>query len=197
MAASLVRDKSQIRPLPDRYLIGMWVGLASVLMLFTALTSAYIVRSGLGGDWLPLRLPRTLWVSTGLILVSSATFHLAQRAIKRYEVKTYTLFVYATLLLGLGFLATQVLAWRQLDAQGVYLATNPHSSFFYVLTGTHALHLLGGILGLCWLLFRTGRKLDSREAVMKKQQTASVVGVYWHFMDVLWVYLFLLLSLWR
>jgi cytochrome c oxidase subunit III len=181
----------------DRGRLGMWVGLASILMLFTALTSAYIVRAGLSEDWRPLQVPGFLWLSTALILASSLTFKLAQRAINRFEVKAYNQWVAVTGLLGLGFLTTQLLAWRQLVAQGIYLASNPHSSFFYVLTGVHGIHLLGGILGLCYLLFRTWNILGSREALIKRQRAAGVIGLYWHFMDGLWVYLFLLLFLWR
>lgn len=181
----------------DRGRLGMWVGLASILMLFTALTSAYIVRAGLSDDWRPLNVPRFLWVSTALILASSLTFHLAERAIKRLEVSRYQRWIAVTAMLGLGFLATQLLAWRELVAQGVYLSSNPHSSFFFLLTGVHAVHLAGGILGLGYLLLRTWKKLDGREAVVRRQRAAGVIGLYWHFMDGLWVYLFLLLFLWR
>jgi cytochrome c oxidase subunit III len=180
----------------DRGRLGMWVGLASILMLFTALTSAYIVRAGLSDDWRPLQVPSFLWASTALILVSSVTFLMAHRSIKRSDVGAYKLWVAITGLLGLGFLTTQFLAWRQLVAQGVYLASNPHSSFFYVLTGTHV-HLLGGILGLGYLLLRTWNKLPGSEAINRRQKAAGVIGLYWHFMDGLWVYLFLLLFLWR
>lgn len=189
------RDDGRFRD--DRGRLGMWVGLASILMLFTALTSAYIVRAGLSDDWRPLQVPGFLWLSTILILASSVTFHLAHRSIKRQEVKAYNRWVAVTGLLGLGFLTAQLLAWRQLVAQGIYLASNPHSSFFYVLTGMHGIHLLGGILGLCYLLFRTWNKLPGREAIIKRRRAAGVIGLYWHFMDGLWVYLFLLLFLWR
>jgi cytochrome c oxidase subunit III len=181
----------------DRARLGMWVGLASILMLFTALTSAYIVRAGLSDDWHPLKVPGFLWLSTVLILASSVTLHLARRSIKRLEMRAYRRWVALTAGLGLGFLAAQLLAWRQLVAQGIYLASNPHSSFFYLLTGAHGIHLIGGILGLGYLLLRTWDKLNPREAVIKRQQAASVIGLYWHFMDGLWVYLFLLLFLWR
>jgi cytochrome c oxidase subunit III len=130
MVASVVKDRAKIRPLPDYRMIGMWVGLASIMMLFTALTSAYVVRKGLSNDWRPLEIPNLLWASTALILASSVTFQMAHRSIKRYEVKAYTRWVAITGLLGLGFLTTQLLAWRELTAQGVYLASNPHSSFF-------------------------------------------------------------------
>ena len=189
------RDDARYRD--DKGRLGMWVGLASILMLFTALTSAYIVRAGLSDDWRPLQMPRLLWLSTALILASSVTFELARRSVKRVEIKAYDRWIALTAALGLGFLTSQLLAWRQMVAQGIYLASNPHSSFFYVLTGAHGLHLLGGILGLSYLLFRTWNKLGSREAIVKRQSAASVVGLYWHFMDGLWVYLFLLLFLWR
>ena len=102
-----------------------------------------------------------------------------------------------TVLLGLGFLASQLFAWRELVAQGLYMASNPHSSFFYVLTGAHGLHLLGGILGLDYLLLRSRRKAAEEQAEEKRQAMADSVALYWHFMDGLWIYLFLLLFLWR
>lgn len=181
----------------DRGRLGMWVGLASILMLFTALTSAYIVRAELSDDWRPMAVPRFLWVSTILILVSSVTFELARRSIKSIEIAAYNRWIALTAILGLGFLTTQLLAWRQLVAEGLYLTSNPHSSFFYVLTGAHGLHLLGGILGLTYLLLRRWGRLPAQEAVARRQRAAGVIGIYWHFMDGLWVYLFLLLFLWR
>ena len=185
---------------PDhRYRIGMWVGLASVMMLFTALSSAYIVRSRVStaNDWQPIAIPHMLWLSTSLILLSSATFEAARKFIKRGEDKAYRLWLMATVLLGFGFLATQLLAWRDLVAQGIYLATNPHSSFFYVLTGAHGLHLLGGILMLGLLLLKAWRRVESKPLLARRTDSADAVAIYWHFMDGLWIYLFLLLFLWR
>ncbi len=190
-------DDNDARSRDNRARLGMWVALASILMLFTALTSAYIVRAGLSNDWRPISMPRLLWVSTGLIVLSSVTFEAARRALRRFEVKTYSRLIALTTLLGASFLVTQFMAWRQLVSQGIYLASNPHSSFFYVLTGAHALHLVGGIAGLGYLLLRTWDKLGSREAVLRRETAASTIGIYWHFMDGLWIYLFLLLFLWR
>jgi cytochrome c oxidase subunit 3 len=181
----------------DRYRIGMWVGLAAVLMMFTALTSAYIVRAGLANDWRPIAMPRLLWLSTTLILLSSLSFERARWSLRRRRERAYSRWLLLTVVLGLAFLASQLLAWRQLVAQGVYLATNPHSSFFYVLTGAHGVHLLGGILALDYLLLRTWRKSGGWEAEAKRQTAVDVAGIYWHFMGGLWVYLFLLLFLWR
>jgi len=188
---------------PDRYRIGVLVGLASILMMFTALASAYVVRSGLptSTDWRGGDMPSFVYLSTGLLLLSSLTFARAKSALRHKEPAAYGLWLGVTLLLGLGFLASQILAWRELVGRGLYLATNPHSSFFYVLTGLHALHLLGGILALA-LLYAYARRAgssggDSDEADLKRRTLTDVVGIYWHFMDGLWVFLFLLLLLWR
>ncbi|MGB7925520.1 MAG: cytochrome c oxidase subunit 3 [Pyrinomonadaceae bacterium] len=182
-----------------RGVVGMWVALSGILMLFTALTSAYIVRAGLSDDWRPLMMPRVLWLSTALILASSASFEVARRCLKRGSEQAYRYWLLATVVLGVSFLGSQLLAWRQMVAGGIYIATNPHSSFFYALTGTHGLHLLAGILALDYLLLRAWRPRPlSRSAALTKRQTAAdVVAIYWHFMGGLWVYLFLLLFVWR
>jgi cytochrome c oxidase subunit 3 len=187
---------------PDRYRIGVLVGLASILMMFTALASAYVVRSGMptSTDWRGGEMPSFVYLSTGLILLSSLTFTRAKAALRHKEAAGYRLWLGVTLLLGLGFLASQVLAWRELVGRGLYLASNPHSSFFYVLTGLHALHLMGGILALA-LLYAYARRPsagdEGGEAEVKRRTLTDVVGIYWHFMDGLWVFLFLLLLLWR
>jgi cytochrome c oxidase subunit 3 len=102
-----------------------------------------------------------------------------------------------TALLGVGFLASQLIAWRQLAAQGVYLASHPHSSFFYLLTGAHAFHLFGGLLALTFLWLRSRKQSDDSGLISKRQASTDAVAIYWHFMDALWIYLFLLLFLWR
>ena len=180
-----------------RYRIGTWVAIASIAMLFTALTSAYIVRAASATDWLPLALPRTLWLSTALILLSSGTLEAARKSLKRLLDGGYVLWLSVTAILGAGFLLSQLFAWRQLARQGVFLASNPHSSFFYLLTATHGLHLIGGLLALIYLLFRTRQRRDDAAAEARRLAAADAVGIYWHFMDGLWIYLFLLLFLWR
>lgn len=177
------------------YRIGMWVALASILMLFMALTSAYVFRAGTTG-WQPLMIPRMLWASTALILASSFTVELARRSLRRNARAMYRRWLLVSAGLGLAFLFSQFLAWRELVSEGVYLASNPHSSFFYVLTALHGLHLAGGILGLCYLLWRTVRRSPTVSEV-KRRAAADAVGTYWHFMDGLWLYLFGLLFLWR
>lgn len=181
----------------NRYRIGMWVGLASVTMMFTSLSSAYIVRASSASDWIALPMPRVLILSTILILASSVTLEIARRKLKASLKKAYTQWVVVTVVLGVAFLASQLFAWQQLKAWGLYLSTNPHSSFFYLLTGAHAVHLAGGLLGLVFLWLRS-RWITTDAAILKKRQaSADAVSIYWHFMDALWIYLFLLLFLWR
>jgi cytochrome c oxidase subunit 3 len=170
------------------------VGIASILMMFTALASAYIVRSGMttSVDWHGGQMPWFVYVSTALIVLSSVTFSRAKSSLGHGEAPGYRLWLMVTLLLGLGFLASQVLAWRQLVDAGLYLASNPHSSFFYVLTGLHAVHLLGGILALA-ALYLYGSRARGPEGEAKRRSLTDVTGIYWHFMDALWVFLFLLL----
>jgi cytochrome c oxidase subunit 3 len=176
----------------NRYRIGMWVAMASILMLFTALSSAYIVRAASSSDWQPLAMPRILLLSTALILISSGTLETARRKWKD-TVNRSKPWLLLTLLLGLGFLVSQLLAWRQLVRQGVYVSSNPHSSFFYLLTAAHGVHLLGGLAALAYLSLRSRATRENQEAVAKAQAGADAVTLYWHFMDFLWVYLFVLL----
>jgi cytochrome c oxidase subunit III len=165
-----------------RYRIGMWVFLASIVMLFTSLSSAYIVRSGNIYDWFPIAVPRVMFGSTALLLLSSVSMELARRQLSR-------MYLLLTTILGVSFICSQLIGWRQLASQGIYLSSHPHSSFFYLLTGAHAVHVAGGILGLGVLWLRSRTRLEA--------PLVSAVSIYWHFMDALWIYLFLLLFLWR
>ena len=177
----------------NSYRIGMWVALASILMLFTALSSAYIVRAASSSDWQPLNMPRILLLSSALILISSGTLETARRKLRDVASSAYKPWLFVTVLLGFGFLVSQLLAWRQLVRQGVYVASNPHSSFFYVLTAAHGVHLLGGLTALTYLSLRRRAPRENRAAVTKSQASADAVTLYWHFMDFLWLYLFVLL----
>ena len=182
----------------SRYRIGAWVGLASIVMLFTSLSSAYIVRSASAFDWLPLATPRVMFGSTALILLSSVSLEFARRKLKQSLHDAYARYLLLTMLLGLAFLTSQLIAWRQLRQQGIYLATHPFSSFFYLLTGAHAIHLLGGLLGLGFLWQRSRRQQSEEpDFVARRQASADAVAIYWHFMDGLWIYLFLLQFVWR
>ena len=170
----------------------IWVGIAAICMSFAALTSALIVRQGASSDWRHLTLPPVLFFSTLVILVSSGTLEVARRHVAAFmtgradHVENPRRWLYLTLGLGLLFVASQYMAWLQLRSQGLYLATNPNSSFFYVFTAIHALHVLGGLAGL----LRVISKLNHSTL---RRSTLDATAYYWHFMGVLWVYLFSLL----
>ena len=181
----------------NRYRIGILVSLASIAMLFTSLSSAYIVRSGVTYDWYPIAVPRVMFGSTALLLLGSVSIEIARRKLKQGLSGTYSKYLLLTLLLGGGFIVSQLISWRQLAAQGLFISTHPHSSFFYVLTGTHAVHIAGGLLALVFLWRRSLRPLDEARLIAKRQAAADAVAIYWHFMGALWIYLFLLLFLWR
>lgn len=171
---------------------GIWVALAAISMSFAALTSALVVRKGGSLDWRHFTLPSILYLNTMVLLASSVALEISRRRVTSFMrgLKSQTAnparWLYITLSLGLLFVAGQYIAWRQLSAQGLYLATNPSSSFFYVLTAAHALHVLGGLGGLA----RVIRRLD--RSILRKS-TLDATARYWHFMDVLWVYVLLLL----
>ena len=177
--------------------MGMWVALAAILMMFTSLTSAYIVRAASSNDWQPIAMPRILLLSTLFIISSSATIEIARRRLKSALEGSYKLWLLLTAALGVAFLGSQVLAWRQLLRQGVYVTSHPHSSFFYLLTATHGLHLMGGLLSVAYLLVRTSKRRGSGQVQSRYQAATGAVTLYWHFMDGLWIYLFVLLFFWR
>src|ERR1700719_2997770 len=165
---------------------GIWVGIFAIIMSFAALTSALLVRQG-SGEWSHIVIPSILYANTATLLLSSFTMEMSRRALARSAGATTWLAI--TLLLGLSFVSGQYLAWRQLAAQGLYLATNPNSSFLYVFTGMHALHLLGGIAVLVYLL---GRLIGSHTSL--RRHLLDNTAIYWHFMGGLWLYLLFVIS---
>jgi cytochrome c oxidase subunit III len=179
----------------DTYRIATWILLAAIVMAFGVLGIAYLALAG-GDQWHTVRMPRTFTLSTGLILGSSVTMEVARRQLHRTSVLKYSRWLWLTLLLGSAFVGSQLLGWRQLVREGVYLSSNPHSSFFYLFTGAHGLHLLGGMIAMSYLAFRARRTLIGVSAEKRLAATDSV-ALYWHFMDGLWVALFLLLLVWN
>ncbi len=177
------------------YFTGISLGLAAILMFFMALTSSYIVRKGLGGDWQPVRLPAILWLNTLVLLASSATIEVARRQLAAATLGSFRRWWALTTGLGILFLVGQVQAWRQLAAAGVFLASNPASSFFYLLTAAHGLHLLGGIAALLYVALRAWPAVAGSR--ISQGTAAELTAIYWHFMDGLWIFLFLLLHLGR
>lgn len=177
---------------PQRtYITGMTIGLGGILMFFMALVSAYIVRKGLtNARWVPLEVPRILWLNTAILIASSFTMSRSRSRFLARDDAGFRHWWGVTTILGVFFLAGQLIAWRQLVAAGLYLATNPSCSFFYVFTAAHGLHIVGGILALLSVAYRPLHRLTRTTAT-------EVVAMYWHFMDGLWVFLFLLLVLGR
>ena len=178
------------QPTSKRYFAGMAVGIVAILMFFMALASAFLVRKGTNGDWVPVRIPTLLWINTAVLLMSSGTLELARKRLAKGDGAGFKAYWMLTTALGVSFLIGQVVAWRQLAQQGIYLASNPASSFFYIFTGAHALHLLGGIAALGYV----ARKNFS-EVNVSRSVAAEVTSYYWHFLDALWLFLLALLYL--
>jgi cytochrome c oxidase subunit III len=174
---------------------GVWVGIFAITMSFAAFTSALFVRQG-SGDWIHVVVPRLLYVNTAVLLLSSITLEMARRAFMNSSPldegapRNTLRWLGITLVFGLAFVVGQYMVWRQLAAQGLYLATSSNSSFLYVLTAMHALHVLGGITGLVRLTAR----LTPRHITLRTSSFANT-AIYWHFMGVLWIYLLLVISI--
>lgn len=193
--------------------LGLAVAITPIIMLFVSFTSAYIIRQGLPTldentkqfvhDWLPVNLPWLLLLAnTSVLLISSLTMEFARRDITREAAlapvrsipgvslgqENRIPWLALTLVLGLAFLAGQWMAWTELEARGFYIATSPSSSFVYVLTGMHALHLTGGVIVLLYavLIAVLGKPVEERRIVV------DVTAWYWHFMALLWIYIFAL-----
>ena len=167
---------------------GLMVLLAATTMAFAAFTSAFVVRRGISNDWVALRLPHILWVNTGVLIASSLLLEWARRALKAGRRTEFNGYWTAGTVLGLLFLLGQAYAWLQLNEAGIFVSTNPSSSFFYLFTALHALHVVGGLAGLILVIARLSRAVPSLRV-----STLSTVSYYWHFMDGLWIYLLLLL----
>jgi len=181
------------RPFPRRaYFTALQLGLAAIVMFFMAMASSYIVRRGLGTDWQRTPIPPVLWFNTAVLLTSSVTIIVARKKLASGEREAFQSLWWVTTGLGMLFLAGQIIAWRQLAAAGMLLATNPSSSFFYVLTAAHGAHLAGGIFALFYVAFRPWRKSRISQAT-----AAELTSIYWHFMDGLWIFLLALLTLGR
>jgi cytochrome c oxidase subunit 3 len=181
------------RRVPRRaYFTALQLGLAAIVMFFMALASSYIVRKGLGNDWQRTPMPRVVWFNTAILLFSSATIIVARRKLNGGDREAFRSWWWVTTGLGLLFLSGQIIAWRQLAASGMLLATNPSSSFFYLLTAAHGTHLAGGILALFYVAFRPWQRSRISQAT-----AAELASIYWHFMDGLWVFLLVLLTLGR
>lgn len=169
--------------------MGLMAILATVTMLFAAFTAALLVRRT-GTDWTPVPLPPIVWANTVVLIASSAAVELARAAVRREVSRLPARWLAIASLLGVLFLAGQVVAWRMLAARGVFLPTNPHAAFFYMLSAVHGAHVLGGLAALTCTLRRT-----IRGAYTPARYTGLThAAVFWHFVGGVWVYLLVLLS---
>jgi cytochrome c oxidase subunit 3 len=173
----------------DQVKLGLWMFLSTVTMLFAAFASAYVVRRS-GSDWRPVTLPSILWWNTLVLTASSAAVEIANsRAARARRAAAAAMAV--ALALGVAFLAGQLEAWRQLRAAGVYLPTSPHSSFFFMLTGVHAAHIVAALAVLAWGAVGAAADRDPRRSAARM----AVCRTFWHYLGGVWLLLFALLSL--
>lgn len=184
-------DKTPPRPLsmhPKKF--ALWLFIITVVMLFAALTSAYIVRQG-DGEWLEFNLPSILYVNSAIILLSSITMHWAYRSAKKDNLEAVKIALSITTFLGVAFLIGQFISWSELVDIEVFFVGNPSGSFLYIFTGLHGLHLVSGVIFLIIVLYSTFKyKVHSKNMVQME-----MCATYWHFLDGLWIYLFLFLLL--
>jgi cytochrome c oxidase subunit 3 len=171
--------------------IGLGVFLAVVGCLFALFTSAYFMRMAVS-DWQPLPLPRQLWLNTGVLVLSSIALQCASVAARRGQIDTVRLGLATAGLTALAFLIGQLMAWRQLTADGYFLTSNPANSFFYLITGMHGLHILGGLVGLG----RTTMGAWKGARPERLRLGVELCAMYWHFLLFVWLAVFALLAGW-
>ncbi len=166
-----------------------------VLMTFAGLIAAYIViYTNNVGEWKPFELPLQVWISTALIFVSSVVYHFGKLAVDRNNQMSARKWFIATTIIGAAFVSSQMLAWVALNAKGFYMRGNPYAGFFYLLTAVHAAHVIGGIIALGTILLRSLNLTQNASEIARRRSLAQVVGWYWHFMGVLWLFLVVLLG---
>jgi len=191
MATDLRIVEEAKRPLamhPKKF--ALWLFIVTVIMIFAALTSAYIVRQA-DGNWLIFELPDLFLVTTGIILVSSGTMHWAYRSVKRDSLESAKLAIAITTILGISFLVGQFQAWGELVKNNVHLVGNPSGSFVYVISGLHGLHIIGGVVFLIVVLISIFQYKVHSKNLLRVEMCAT----YRHFLDGLWLYLFVFLLL--
>ena len=171
----------------------LWVGIGSIIMMFAALTSAYIVRHA-QHNWLEFSMPKVFWYSTAVIIASSITIHLAVKAFRSRERNRYRSLLTITALLGVLFAILQFYGFYDLYNRGVQIigkGSNPSASFLGIITGLHVVHVLGGIIALLVVFLRAySRKIKSYDST-----PIEILSIYWHFVDIVWIFLFPLLYL--
>jgi len=188
MSTVVMEQRKRIHP----HKFTLWVGIASIIMMFAGLTSAYIVKRN-QANWTSFDIPRVFWYSTAVIIISSVTLLQALKVFRQRNMMQYRRLMLGTLLLGVLFVGLQLIGFKELWDKGMTLQANVSFSFLYIIVGLHALHVLGGIIALSVMALRSfSTKVKSYDAV-----PVEVVGTYWHFVDFLWIYLLIFLILIR
>ncbi|MGI9071322.1 MAG: cytochrome c oxidase subunit 3 [Bryobacteraceae bacterium] len=195
--ASQTDSIARERDLNSLSVLTVTVVLATVTMTFGAMIAVFLIRSQAPWFWGRISLPRLLWVTTAILLASSATLEAARRHLLRKDQRGFFRLITWTTALGLVFLAGQIATWFQILHSGVILAKNPHSWFIFLFTGLHALHILAGLAGLAYLVFRTREPASGPKYQMNTRVIANGVSIFWHYLDFLWIVLFTLLLTWR
>lgn len=163
----------------------MYIAIGSIVMMFAGLTSAYIVRHA-QGSWVYFKMPYTFWVSTAVIFASSVTMHLGVKAFKQRAMSRFKGLISLTLVLGILFTVLQWVGFNQLYGHNIRVDGNPSESFLFIIAGLHLLHILGGIIALIIVFFRAFRT----RIKVYNATGLEIMATYWHFVDVLWIYLF-------
>ena len=169
-----------------------WLFIVTIIMLFASQTSAYLVRRA-EGRWVEFEIPSIFWVSTFVLIASSISMHLAVLAARKDQFAKLKAYISLTTIFGLAFLVMQYLGWQELQRAGIYLKGNPSESFYYLLTGLHGFHLITGIGVLLYSLFAVYKDHVHSKSMVQME----VCSTYWHFLDILWVYLFVFLLYFR
>lgn len=193
----IAAEREREHRLNSIYRLTVAVLLVVVTMTFGSLIAVFLLRST-GKNWTHIHLPTTLWLSTIGLLASSLTFEKGRKdLVRRNDQHSFYRWTGSTIALALLFLAGQTIAWWQILNSGVLLDGNPHSSFVFLFLGTHGLHVILGLAGFAYLLWRTREPAGGPRYQMVTRVVASNVALFWHYLDVLWVFLFALLVFWR
>jgi cytochrome c oxidase subunit 3 len=195
--ASAANSVDRERELNSLSVFTVIVALATVTMTFGAIIAAFLIRSQASRFWTPITLPRLLWATTAVLLASSATLESARRRLRSNDQPGGFRFMAYTGGLGLVFLLGQLAAWLEILHRGVILVRNPHSWFIFLFTGLHGLHILVGLAGIGYLLFRTREPASGPRYQMNTRVVANGVSIFWHYLDFIWIVLFALLLAWR
>ena len=190
-------DGNDGRGVPGAGLLAMRFLLVSITVLFVTIGVVYHDRAQSPRHWQHIPVPSLLWLSTGLILASTWTLEIARAAFERKNSVSYARWLAVTVAIGAAFLGSQLFALRELAQQGIFLTNNPHSSLFYVLTGAHGIHLLGGMVALFCLLVTAARRPEVVLFDFRRQSgRTATAALYWHFLAGIWLCLFVGLLFW-